>query len=193
MPADPATVDILLVRHALPVWPEPGGPDEYHRSLTDEGHAAAEALVDELLPLAPTAIVSSPYLRAIQTVTPLAGALGLPVATQHDLREWDSGLGPTPDYGRHHAHSWAEPDIARPGGESLAQLTARATAALNLLAERHRTGTVVVGSHGTFIARALVGFGATHVGWPFARTMPMPGSYRFRFDATGVRLTGPGL
>jgi len=171
-------VDIVLVRHAQPFVPTPGGPDEYHRSLTEDGLAAAERLVELLAEPVPAAIVSSPYLRAVQTVAPLARALGLPIHTDHTLREWDHGLEPTPDYARHFAASWADPAFARPGGESLQAPTDRAVAALTAVAHEYPGRTVVVGSHGTFIAQALVGFEWADVDWSFARNMSMPAIYR---------------
>jgi 2,3-bisphosphoglycerate-dependent phosphoglycerate mutase len=174
---------IVLVRHAESVHPTPGGPDEYHRPLAETGLAQAEQLVEELAALKPDRIVASPYLRAVQTVQPLAKALGLPVHTDHRLREWDSGLAPTPDYARHYEASWADPSFARPGGESLNQLTERAVSVL-----RSFTGTVVIGSHGTFVARALAGFGVP-IDWPFSDAMPMPAIYLIA--DTGI--TGPGL
>ena len=177
---------ILLVRHAVPHVPEAGGPDDHHRDLTEDGRRQAEALA-AMLPR-PARIVSSPYLRAVRTVEPLARAYGMDVETDHELREWESGLEPTPDFARHYAASWADPAMARPGGESLQQLSARATAALGGLG-----GVVVVGSHGTFIARALVGFGVRGVDWPFAAAMPMPAVYELRFTRSGVVATGPGL
>ncbi|MFI9816545.1 histidine phosphatase family protein [Saccharothrix variisporea] len=185
--------ELILVRHARPLLPAPGGPDDHHRPLTEEGLAQAERLVDDLAGLRPTAIASSPYLRAVQTVEPTARALGLPVHRDHDLREWDSAIGSTPDYARHYAESWADPHHTRPGAESLHQLSVRATTALTALAEHHQDGTVVIGSHGTFISRALVGFGVTTVDWPFSHAMPMPALYRLRFTARGVEITGPGL
>lgn len=183
---------LLLVRHAQPFVPRPGGPDDYRRSLTREGFAAAERLVGELAGVAPVAVLSSPYLRARQTVEPLARAAGLTVRTRHELREWDSGLRPSPDYARQHARSWDRPALARPGGESLDQLTTRATAALGALARQYR-GTVVVGSHGTFIARALTGFGLTTVDYSFVTRMPMPAVYRLCFGDGQVAIVGPGI
>lgn len=174
---------IVLVRHAESVHPTPDGPDDYHRPLALCGLAQAADLVAELAALRPTSIASSPYLRAVQTVQPLADALGLPVLTDHALREWDSGLPPTPDWARHYAQSWADPTFARPGGESLNQLTARAVTALRSLATHAATapgllgGPVIVGSHGTFVSRALLAFGAP-VDWPFSRAMPSPAIYR---------------
>lgn len=182
---------VLLVRHALPFRPEPGGLDDHHRGLTTDGRRQAEDLAGELP--RPALIVSSPYLRAVRTVEPLARAYGMAVRVEHELREWDSGLGATPDFARHYARSWDEPGMARPGGESLDQLSIRATDALDRLTAPISGGVVVVGSHGTFIARALVGFGIGGVDWPFAAAMPMPAVYRLRIADSGVVADGPGL
>jgi 2,3-bisphosphoglycerate-dependent phosphoglycerate mutase len=184
--------DLVLVRHAVPFLPVPGGPDDFGRGLTDEGHAQAEQLAAELTALEPVEIVSSPYLRAVQTVAPAARRLGLPVRAVPALREWDSGLAPRPDFAEHYAASWADPGFVRPGGESLARLSERAVAALAELAGRHGGGTVVVGSHGTFVSRALAGFGVA-VDWAFSQAMPMPAVYRLRFDGATVKAAGPGL
>ncbi len=184
---------LILLRHAAPRIPTPGGPDDYTRPLTTQGHQQARSVIDELIPLAPRAIVSSPYLRAVQTVQPLAQALDLPVRTDHELREWDSGLAPRPDYARHYALSWMMPRLARAAGESLDQLTRRAVTALITLAHQHHDSTVVIGSHGTFIARALVGFGFTHVDWAFSHAMPMPAIYRLDLTDDRVQASGPGL
>ncbi|MFD9699213.1 histidine phosphatase family protein [Lentzea sp. NPDC059081] len=185
--------EVVLVRHARSTPPRPGGRNERLRSLTTEGLAQAEHLAAHLAELAPSLIVSSPYLRAVQTVEPLARKLGMPVRTSNELREWDSGIVPTPDSARHHAESWANPHAARPGAESLHQLTSRATAALTSLARGHQDELIVVGSHGTFISRALVGFGVDTVDHSFAKTMPTPTIYRLRFTGRGVEIIGPGL
>ncbi|MGW5379624.1 formyltransferase family protein [Nocardia sp. NPDC003999] len=184
---------LVLVRHAEPFTPRAGGPGDYERSLTGAGEQQAELLVTDLAALSPTVIFSSPYLRAVRTIQPLARRTGLPIETDHDLREWESGIGPTPDYARYYCESWAEPSLARPGGESLRQLSDRAAAILTTLAHRHRGRTVVVGSHGTFISRALIAFGRGEVDWAFSRAMPMPAVYRLDFEDERVQSTGPGL
>lgn len=187
---------LILVRHASPHLPTLGGPDDFHRGLTARGHAEAAALAERLAELAPVRVLSSPYLRAAQTVRPLADVLGLAVETDDDLREWDSGVGPRPDFARLFAESWADPEHARPGAESLTDVSARAVAALAELSGTGAgtgAGTVVVGSHGTFAARALVGLGLAGIDFEFWRRMPMPAVYRVRVEADGVVASGPGL
>jgi len=183
---------LILVRHASPYLPTLGGPDDFHRGLTARGHAEAAALAERLAELAPVRVLSSPYLRAVQTVRSLADVLGLAVETDDDLREWDSGVGPRPDFARLFAESWADPEHARPGAESLTDVSARAVAALAELSGTG-AGTVVVGSHGTFAARALVGLGVAGIDFEFWRRMPMPAVYHVRLEADGVVASGPGL
>ncbi|TWP53475.1 histidine phosphatase family protein [Lentzea tibetensis] len=168
---------LVLIRHAQSVPPRSGVPDDPDRPLTSAGEAAARALVPELAALNPAAVLSSPLRRAIQTVQPTADHLGLPVITRHELREWDSGLVPSDDYADDYARAWADPAGRAGGGESLDELSARALAALRRIEREHPGRTVLIGSHGTFVSRALAALGHD-VDWPFSRAMPMPAIYR---------------
>ncbi len=82
---------VLLVRHA-----EAGdrdrweGPDD-ERPVSAEGRQQAEALTGTLAAYEITRVLSSPYLRCMQTVEPLAAARRLPVEGSDDLAE---GSGP---------------------------------------------------------------------------------------------------
>jgi 2,3-bisphosphoglycerate-dependent phosphoglycerate mutase len=172
--------DVVLVRHACSVPPTADGPDELTRPLTPDGRQQALDLVAQLTEPRPAAVWSSPYRRAIQTVQPAAQTLGLPIRTRWELREWDDGLPYTDEWEPHYIRSWADSSLARPGGESLDQVTTRAHAALRELAHDNRGRLVLVAGHGTFIARALYGFGSP-VGWAFWQRMPMPAVYRLRF------------
>jgi 8-oxo-dGTP diphosphatase len=80
-------VTIVLLRHA---WAGDGASwsrDDTRRPLDDRGHDQALALVDRLRPYAVRRIVSSPFLRCVQTVEPLATARGLPVEPCDELAE----------------------------------------------------------------------------------------------------------
>jgi 2,3-bisphosphoglycerate-dependent phosphoglycerate mutase len=129
--------------------PTADGPDELRRPLAPAGLLQAQELTETLTALRPTAVWSSPYRRAVQTVEPAARALDLAVLTRWDLREWDHGLAFTPDWIPHYEHSWADPAFARPDGESLDHLTRRAVDAVRALATQHAGERVLVGSHGT--------------------------------------------
>jgi 8-oxo-(d)GTP phosphatase len=67
---------VLLVRHGHAGTKRQWRGDDSFRPLDAPGFLEAEALSRILLPFDPTRIVSSPYLRCVQSVTPLADAIG---------------------------------------------------------------------------------------------------------------------
>lgn len=78
---------LLLIRHA-----SAGDRDDWHgedraRPLDDRGSGQAVELVDLLKPFALTRVLSSPAVRCIQTVEPLARRRGLHVETREELGE----------------------------------------------------------------------------------------------------------
>ncbi|MFD4675765.1 histidine phosphatase family protein [Lentzea sp. NPDC058450] len=164
---------IVLVRHAQSVPPRFGEDDNDTRPLAPAGLEAADELVTRLVPYEPVAVLSSPQWRAVQTVRPTADALGLPVITWPELREWEPGLLPTPDWEALYSRSWADPTWVYGAGESLDTLTRRAGEALARIGIEYPDATVLVGSHGTFVSRALIAVGR-HADFDSWRAMPMP-------------------
>jgi len=84
-------VDLLLIRHAR-AGTRGLGPDDLARPLDARGRAQAAALPALLRPLLgtdPTGVTvrSSPALRCIETVTPLAETLGVSVVVDDALVE----------------------------------------------------------------------------------------------------------
>jgi 2,3-bisphosphoglycerate-dependent phosphoglycerate mutase len=184
---------LLVVRHAVSVPPTPDGPDDYERPLTEVGLRQAEALTDALVSASPSRVLSSPYRRAVQTVAPTASALGLAVEKRHALREWDSGIGPTPEWEAHYRDCWERPDWSLPGGETHRALQERAVRALLQVAtEGPADAAAVVGSHGTWVARALHGLGC-EVDADFWLDMPMPAVFEVLLQGETVTVTGPGV
>jgi 8-oxo-dGTP diphosphatase len=84
---------ILLLRHATAGHRSQWKGDDELRPLDKRGRRQAERLVESLAAYAPTRIVSSPYVRCVQTVEPLAAKLELPVEERDELGE--EGAGPT--------------------------------------------------------------------------------------------------
>ncbi|MBL7492929.1 histidine phosphatase family protein [Frankia sp. AgB1.9] len=187
-------VVLVLVRHALSVRPTLDGPDDHHRPLTEAGHEQAVALTAALVGFGASQVVSSPYLRAVQTIEPTAQALGLPVHHRDDLREWRSGLTPTPDWQAHYKQSWTQPDLAIGTGETLTDLTKRArNAARDLVASAAPMTATLAATHGTWIARALLALGLS-IDCTFWLSMPMPAIYKLSFDGPHLHsAVGPGL
>jgi 8-oxo-dGTP diphosphatase len=79
--------EILVIRHAVA-----GDRDRWHRAdalrpLNDVGRWQARRLVELHTERPITHLLSSPYLRCVQTLEPLAVARGLPIETSDDLAE----------------------------------------------------------------------------------------------------------
>ncbi len=78
---------LLLVRHAVALRRHDWSKPDHLRPLTPKGYAQAESLVELLWPHGVTRILSSPFVRCVETVEPLALRLGLPVEAMDDLAE----------------------------------------------------------------------------------------------------------
>jgi 8-oxo-dGTP pyrophosphatase MutT (NUDIX family)/phosphohistidine phosphatase SixA len=91
--AVPESVQVFLVRHAKAgnrdKWE---APDEL-RPLTGSGRRQAQAIAAELDRTGLAALVSSPYVRCVETLDPLAEATGLPVQ-EHDALAEGGSTGP---------------------------------------------------------------------------------------------------
>src|SRR4051794_35779266 len=120
--------------------------------LNAQGVEEAKQLAERLAhsPLKVSAVYSSPLERARQTAEPIASALGLQVDMLDALQEMDLGewtgvtfeeLLPMPE--------WKQFNVFRsgtrpPGGESMVEVEARITKALNMLRIKHGDDTVAM-------------------------------------------------
>lgn len=162
----PATVsdgaELWLIRHGQTEWSRDGkhtGRTEV--PLTEHGEDEARALAPMLKRLAPALVLCSPRERARRT----AELAGLDIDRIDDeLAEWDYG-----DYeGRTSAEihetvpGWTIFKDGAPGGESVAQVQARADRVLTRVAGSLDDGPVVLVAHG-HISRV---FGARWIGLP---------------------------
>jgi len=186
------TLEIVLVRHAEPIpsytpgWAE--RDDE--RPLTGDGLRNADELALELDPYHFDAVYSSPYPRAVQTVTPTARRRSLEVQQLDDLRERRLTATQRDDWAELMARGWADPDFAAPGGETGREAQRRAMGVLDLLRARHVTGgRLLVGSHGNLISLILQALEPA-VDHDFHLAMPMPAVFHLQHDGIGWRVMG---
>jgi 8-oxo-dGTP diphosphatase len=80
-------VTSVLLRHASAGHRLDPYGDDHLRPLDARGRRQAAELVELLRPLEVRRVVSSPYVRCVETVEPLAAALGLPVEQDERLAE----------------------------------------------------------------------------------------------------------
>jgi 8-oxo-dGTP diphosphatase len=77
----------VFLRHAAAGERYEWAGDDFHRPLTKKGRRQAEDLAAVLATDDVRRVVSSPYVRCVQTVEPLAAALGLEVELDDRLAE----------------------------------------------------------------------------------------------------------
>lgn len=78
---------LYLVRHAKAGERRVWTGDDVDRPLSKKGWKQSELLAKRLTELAPTQLLSSPYVRCVQTLEPLAERLDTKVEIDHRLRE----------------------------------------------------------------------------------------------------------
>jgi len=179
---------LYLVRHAHAGWT----PDE-GRPLSARGSADAQRVADLLQPLPISAVYSSPFRRARDTVAPLAARLGLPIDEIDDLRERELGTAPTDSFMAAVKATWEDPTLAFPGGESNAAAQRRGVAVIRDLLDRHPGGQIVVGTHGNLLVLIIQHFDPS-VGFALWQSLTMPDMYRLQVrdgQATRRRLWQP--
>jgi phosphohistidine phosphatase SixA len=80
-------VRALLVRHARAGERKRWSGDDRARPLDEKGRRQAEALAPILAELGADALLSSPYLRCVESLEPAGRLLGLRVETRDELAE----------------------------------------------------------------------------------------------------------
>jgi len=157
---------IIVVRHGL----SRANIDEIFRGVTETplsplGHQQAVAVADYLEENEKIdKIYASPLSRAIDTVTPTAKRLGLPIVTDEGLVEINGGLWEGVSFAElakqypEAFSAWSnDPANSCPtGGESLRDLYARVIGCVSRIAEENDGKTVLIGSHMTPVRALLI-------------------------------------
>jgi 2,3-bisphosphoglycerate-dependent phosphoglycerate mutase len=143
---------VYLVRHAQPDY---SIRDDRSRPLTEKGRLDTDKVTAALKDRDITAVYSSPYRRAVETVQGVADALGVQVMTVEDFRERRVDNAWIEDFQAFARRQWEDFHYKLDGGESLAEVQARNVAALSEILARHPGQSLVVGTHGTAMSTLL--------------------------------------
>ncbi|KUI14311.1 phosphoglycerate kinase [Mycolicibacterium acapulense] len=144
-------MQLLIIRHALPLRSEPGqGSDP---DLSEEGIEQAKRLPDALARFPISRLVSSPQKRAIQTAEPVAEALGLSIDIDDRLAEYDRDLShytPVEEISEEDMRRLANGEL--PSGVDQSAFIARVKAGVDdIVKAADREDTVALFSHGGVI------------------------------------------
>ena len=144
---------IVLVRHAAATG------QEATAALTVEGRRQAHLLTDLLMPLRMQRVISSPFVRAIESARPFCRRANLSLETDDRLVERTLGAPDLPEWRMHLRRSFDDGDYRLEGGESSRAAQARGTAAVReAVASGERC---VLVTHGNLLALILRSIDAT--------------------------------
>lgn len=162
-----------LIRHAHSIY--------RNRPLSQKGQASLSQLnMLESKPI--SAIYSSPYKRAIETVEPLAQTLGLSIQLDKRLIERKLSSQSISDQAFEATlkQLWKNPAISLPGGESNLTAQKRALSFLQDLEKLHQNEHIIISSHGNLVCILLNYFDDT-INYNFWKQLPMLAVIRFKY------------
>lgn len=143
---------IYFIRHAQS---DRFTKDDRTRPLTEEGMADSAKVTDVLKDMPISHILSSPYTRAIQTVSGLAEKKGLSIEQVEDFRERNAGGWHGEDFLKYIEKQWADHNYSIMGGECLAECQSRNIHALENVMATYPNETLAIGTHGTALSTII--------------------------------------
>ena len=126
--------------------------DDISRPLTAKGLLDRSLVSDYLNNVEVSAVFSSPYKRAYDTVAELALRKGLDIICIDAFRERNIADVWIEDFTSYSKRQWNDFDYKISSGESLRETQNRNIEALHKLLSSHHNETIVVGSHGTALS-----------------------------------------
>lgn len=173
---------VYFIRHAQP---NKNNHDDLTRELTAQGMEDRKQVTAFLLDKQITAVFSSPYKRAVDTVKHFADSVGLTIQLDNDFRErkvaetWITDL----QFSDFTARQWADFSYKFPTGECLREVQARNIAALNRVLTTHAGQNIVIGTHGTALGTILAYYDSAFGYEQFLPLLPqMPFMAQLQFD-----------
>jgi 2,3-bisphosphoglycerate-dependent phosphoglycerate mutase len=171
---------IYWARHCQETGQEPDAP------LTQEGHQQARRLAKFVREYGIERIVSSPYLRAIQSIQPFAKLSGCKIETDARLRERVLSPSPVPDWKDALRKSFDDQNYSLRGGETARTAGDRAEAVFNECIWRRRT-TIVV-SHGYLTILLLIRLGRA-ISFEASLRLTNPDLFRIQVSESAYEIT----
>lgn len=174
---------VFFVRHAEPNY---ANHDDMLRELSPKG-MADRALVTRFLDDKDiSAVLSSPYKRAVDTVADFAEKHGFEIEIDLDFRERKVSDGWIDNFAEFSEKQWADHDYSLPNGESLNEVQGRNIAALKRALAKYAGKSIVIGSHGTALS-TIINYYDNSFGYKdFERIRGiMPWVVEFDFDEKG--------
>lgn len=172
--------NIYLIRHCKAEGQEPNA------QLTPIGQEQAIQLADALEAIPLKMVVTSPFMRTVQTIQPLCDRLGLAFVTDHRLEERVLSAHQLDNWMELLKQTYEDMDMVLDGGESSMEAMSRGVAVIQELIEGPHQHSAVV-THGALLSLILRHFDPS-VGFEEWRALTNPDVYVLRYRPGDVKL-----
>jgi len=176
---------VYFVRHAQPNY---DNHDDFFRELSEKGlkdrKLATAFLEDKNIDV----VLSSPYLRSVDTVKHFADKYGFEIKTIEDFRERKIDSVWIEDFNGFCKKQWSNFFYKLSDGESLGEVQKRNVSALNQVLSTYEGKNIVIGSHGTALS-TIVNYYQPDFGYEEFEQIRgiMPWIVHFVFEGTECR------
>lgn len=171
--------NLYFVRHSKIQYTH----DDYSRPLSAEGKLSVALVTKAFEDIDIDAIVSSPYVRVLDTIQGVAKMKNLEIEMYDDLRERKVAHTFIDDFQSFTVNQWSDFEFKLDGGESLKEVQERGSAAIKDVLSKYDGKNVIVGTHGTFMSINLKYFD-DRIDFDFWRQVKMPDIYKASFKMT---------
>jgi 2,3-bisphosphoglycerate-dependent phosphoglycerate mutase len=171
---------LYLVRHCQATGQEPNAP------LTELGKQQAIALADWFGAVPIGRIISSPFIRAYQSVVLLSERLGLIIEIDERLIERALSTVPFDDWRRRLAETFVDLDLSFEGGESSRMAMMRGVEVIHQVMEQ-TTQPVVIVTHGNLMTLILKYFDE-QIGYDEWESLQNPDVYCVKFGSEEIQI-----
>lgn len=171
---------IYFVRHAEPNYEN---HDDQSRELSAKGLRDRTLVTNFLSNKKITAALSSPYIRAIDTIREFTDRHNLKITLIHDFRERKVDSEWIPDFSAFCQRQWADFNYKLSDGECLSEVQKRNISALSSVLHQYKDENIVIGTHGTALSTIINYYDPTFDYFDFVRIKSlMPWIVKMAFD-----------
>lgn len=169
--------NLYFVRHSKIEYTH----DDHSRQLSEEGKKSVPRVTKAFKDIQIDQIVSSPYIRAVDTIKGIAETKSMNIRTYDDLRERKVSNVFIDDFQTYTKNQWHDFCFKLEGGESLREVQKRGSSVIDEIVIKNQGQNIVVGTHGTFLAVILKHYD-DRIDYEFWRNLKMPDIYKATFD-----------
>lgn len=163
---------------------------ERTRKLSNQGEIDAKKVTVIMNEKEIDLVVSSPYIRAIQTIKGIVDSKNIEVKVFEELRERQlKGAYKLPEEEIQQAikKSFEDIDFKLSGGESVRDVQNRAIPIINDLLNNYKTKTIIIGTHGN-VMTIIMNYFNKEYGYDFWKNTSKPDIYKLVFSKEKLQL-----